>query len=57
MRAVSGPRIALRSTGNLTRRNYGWLQAGISSFAYRSAHLVVPRLLASASLVLTFYLV
>ena len=56
MRAVPGPIFALRSTGR-PRRDYGWLQAGFSSFAYRLAHFAVPRGVAAFGLFLTFYLV
>ena len=34
----------------------GWLQAGFSSFAYRLAHLTVPRAIAVFGAGLLFYL-
>jgi hypothetical protein len=55
MRAVPGRLSTLRSTGS-SRREYGWRQAGSSSFAYRLAHLSLPRGVASFGLILTFYL-
>lgn len=34
---------------------FGWLQAGFSVFAYRLAHLEVPRLSAILGVALSFY--
>ena len=34
----------------------GWLQAGFSSFAYRLAHLSVPRLTVVSAMALLFFL-
>jgi hypothetical protein len=34
----------------------GWRQAGLSSFAYRLAHLTLPRPMAVAGVFLMFYL-
>ena len=56
MRALPGRSLALRATG-FSSREYGWLQAGFSSFAYRLAHLAVPRAVAATVLSLLFYLV
>lgn len=43
MRAASDRRFAYQSVGQGARQNTEWLQAGISSFAYRLAHLALPR--------------
>jgi hypothetical protein len=37
------------------RSFYGWLQAGFSSFAYRLAHLYLPRPVAVLAACLLFY--
>jgi hypothetical protein len=37
------------------RAFYGWLQAGFSSFAYRLAHLYLPRPAAAVGALLLFY--
>jgi len=43
MRASLASRIEPVSAGAEEHSRLGWLQAGLSSFAYRLAHLRVPR--------------
>jgi hypothetical protein len=38
-----------------SRPSFRWLQAGFSSFAYRLAHLALPRPMATAAVFLLFY--
>jgi hypothetical protein len=55
MRAAGG-RLLLRSTGHFARRRHGWLQAGLTSFAYRLAHLCAPRAVLATTLAVAFYI-
>jgi hypothetical protein len=56
MRASTGYRASYLSTGSETRVNARWLQAGFSSFAYRLAHLALPRSTVVSLLLVLFYL-
>jgi hypothetical protein len=57
MRASSGLRIE-PSAGHASQYSgLGWLQAGLSSFAYRLAHLQMPRATVVGGLALVFLLI
>lgn len=56
MGATSARRVAYQSDEAAVSVDR-WLQAGFSSFAYRLAHLAVPRLPLSAALLAIFYLI
>lgn len=43
----------IKSTPALER---GWVQAGFKSFAYRLAHLVLPRYLVVSAVAVVFYM-
>jgi hypothetical protein len=49
--------IAYRSSELAPELHARWLQAGFSSFAYRLAHLAVPRGASLVALIACFYLV
>lgn len=57
MGAVTARRVAYRSDEAAISVDHRWLQAGFSSFAYRLAHLTVPRAPLSAALLAIFYLI
>lgn len=56
MRALSDRRVAYLSIPKAARLTAEWQQAGLSSFAYRLAHLVVPRAALVAAVAFAFYL-
>ena len=56
MRAGSASRIEPSPFGGFTSLRLGWLQAGFGSFAYRLAHLRIPRGAAIGGLTLLFLL-
>lgn len=56
MRALSDRRVAYLSIGKNARQPLEWQQAGFSSFAYRLAHLFVPRSALMAGVAFAFYL-
>lgn len=55
MRGVAGRGYAYQSTGLLPTSD-GWPRAGFSSFAYRLAHLSLPRPFLICGVSLAFYL-
>jgi hypothetical protein len=57
MRVVPAPSIAYRPAGRVLSDQHWWQQAGFSSFAYRLAHLRVPRNLLIPLVAVLFYLV
>jgi len=56
MRAGLASRKGPRSVGGFEYSRLGWLQAGISSFAYRLAHLRVSRQAIVSTLSVLFFL-
>jgi len=56
MRAGLASRNGPRSVGGFEYSRLGWLQAGISSFAYRLAHLRVSRQAIVSTLSVLFFL-
>ena len=56
MRGPLGGRVAYQAADISEVFAIGWLQAGVLSFAYRLAHLALPRSIVVASLSLIFYL-
>jgi hypothetical protein len=54
MRASSS-RVVIYPSAETSRPPFRWKQAGFSSFAYRLAHLTLPRPLATAAAFLFFY--
>jgi len=56
MRAGHGLRIEPSGGRIYEYSGLGWLQAGFSSFAYRLAHLSVPRLTVVSAMALLFFL-
>ena len=56
MRAGHGLRIELSGGRIYEYSGLEWLQAGFSSFAYRLAHLSVPRLTVVSAMALLFFL-
>lgn len=57
MRAQAKSGLAYLETALKAPRDSGWQQAGFDSFAYRLAHLALPRPLTLAAIVTLFYLV
>lgn len=57
MRALAKSGLAYPETGFRAPRDNGWSQAGLNSFAYRLAHLVLPRPLMISAIAALFYLV
>ncbi len=57
MRGPTGGRVAYQTADIPEVFAIGWLQAGISGFAYRLAHLAMPRFVVVVSISLIFYLV
>ena len=57
MRAVPVQRVFLGQDAAFASLRFGWLQAGFGSFAYRLAHLRIPRGAAVGGLTLFFLLV
>lgn len=49
--------LAYSEAGFRAPRDSGWSQAGFDSFAYRLAHLALPRPLILAAIAVLFYLV
>lgn len=56
MRVVSASSIAYRGGETRPVQTFGWLQAGFFGFAYRLAHLSLPRPLVMAALTVFFYI-
>jgi len=56
MRAFAKNGLAYPETGFRAQRNSGWQQAGFDSFAYRLAHLALPRPLILTAIAALFYL-
>lgn len=56
MRAQAKSGLAYLETGLRAPRDGGWQQAGLKSFAYRLAHLALPRLLILTTVAALFYL-
>lgn len=56
MRAPSKSGLAYLEAGFRAPRNSGWPQAGLKSFAYRLAHLALPRPLMISAVAALFYL-
>ena len=56
MRARSEGGLAYPETDFRTQRHSGWSQAGLNSFAYRLAHLALPRPLLISMVAALFYL-
>jgi hypothetical protein len=56
MRAAVGRRTEFATTLSARSLSDRWLQAGFTSFAYRLAHLTLPRSLALLSISTLFYL-
>ena len=54
MRAVEASRIEPASVSFTQFMRLGWLQAGLSSFAYRLAHLHAPRAVVIGALSVLF---
>ena len=57
MRAQAKSGLAYFETALRAPRDSGWQQAGFDSFAYRLAHLALPRLLIVTTIAALFYLV
>ena len=57
MRAHAKSGLAYLETALRAPRDSGWQQAGFDSFAYRLAHLALPRPLTLAAIAALFYLV
>jgi len=57
MRRVLVDRVEYQTVSNSSVLTTRWMQAGVFSFAYRLAHLSVPRFGALISLSVMFYLV
>jgi hypothetical protein len=57
MRAASGSRVSVPLAPATGLSRSGWLQAGFCSFAYRLAHLALPRPASVGALALIFLLV
>ena len=55
MRALAGRRTELATEKAARSLSNRWLQAGFTSFAYRLAHLTLPRSLALLSISALFY--
>ena len=56
MRAQAKSGLAYLETALRAPRDSGWQQAGFDSFAYRLAHLALPRPLILAAVAVFFYL-
>ena len=56
MRAQAKSGLAYLETGFRAPRDSGWQQAGFDSFAYRLAHLALPRPLMLTAIAALFYL-
>jgi hypothetical protein len=56
MRAQTSSGLAYSETRFQAPRDSGWSQAGLKSFAYRLAHLALPRPLMISALAALFYL-
>jgi hypothetical protein len=56
MRAPNQGGLAYPETGLRAQRHSGWPQAGLKSFAYRLAHLALPRALTICAVAALFYL-
>lgn len=57
MRAQAKSGLAYLEMALRAPRDSGWQQAGFDSFAYRLAHLALPRPLTLAAIATLFYLV
>jgi hypothetical protein len=57
MRAQAKSSLAYLETALRAPRDSGWQQAGFDSFAYRLAHLALPRPLTLVAVTALFYLV
>ena len=57
MRAQAKSGLAYLETALRAPRDSGWQQAGFDSFAYRLAHLALPRPLILTTIAALFYLV
>ena len=56
MRVPNEGGLAYPEAGFRAQRHSGWPQAGLKSFAYRLAHLALPRPLTIAAVAALFYL-